>query len=72
MLDTANAVSLALDVFTLLLRVWSLPLKKKHLDANDYLILLALVWSPGEKSVLSLSHTEQLLSTGMVASIVTG
>ena len=45
MLVSVSAVFLGLAVLAVALRVWSRHLKKRSLNPNDYLILLALVWT---------------------------
>lgn len=45
MLVSVSTVFLGLAVIAVAMRLWSSHLKKRSLNSNDYLILLALVWT---------------------------
>ncbi|MCJ1264136.1 hypothetical protein MMC22_004007 [Lobaria immixta] len=47
MLIVVSAIFLALAILAVALRLWSLCLKKRSLAANDYLIIIALMFSTG-------------------------
>ena len=47
MLISVSTVFLALAMIAVAMRIWSLHLKKRPLNLNDTLVLIALVWNLG-------------------------
>ena len=72
MLISVSSIFLALAVVAVAMRIWSSHLKKRYLNRNDYLILLALVWNSGCLISFCPITVVQAISAALVAIIVTG